>query len=277
MRMRFNLRWLLVPVLLLSLQLCRAETLSYNLGGVDVPESRVWDLNGGYQFNLTIITHDGREVPMDIAFNLIQDSTGRLNGITNDFQFMDVGDNGFFAISYRVIGQVTGTGGIARAKFSILFIGEGELAGIQNVTVSGVISVDATTDPDTGELVGTFGKLAKVTMNFSGLGSLNGLAEFSTPLPSGVDGTWTLTLNMAPLSRVVGTATAAVHSRTLGFDLTGKTKNGVSKIKLIGAGDVVNAQSGVGSTATILLFFDDSIVAKGKLMGQKVAFGFPPF
>ena len=63
----------------------------------------------------------------------------------------------------------------------------------------------------------------------------------------------------------------------VGFDLNGQFKNDVFRLHMVGANDVANAFSGLGSTATVFITSDlASISVSGKLLGQKVSFLFPP-
>jgi hypothetical protein len=167
---------------------------------------------------------------------------------------------------------VTGFGGIARAHFTIHFAGAGALGG-QNTDINGSLTVDAETDPSTGQLVGT--KLSSFTASFPGLNSIKGKADFATGLPS--DGTWNLTLNMVGINKITGSAVVATPLQSLGLDLAGKFKGGLFVIRATGGTDVPNTVSGIGSSGTILLPDTfDTIQFNGKLLGQKLSFNVSP-
>src|SRR4051794_34591947 len=106
MSIRFNPRLLLVSVLLFSLQFCRAQSVSFDLGGSGAPNTSLWDLSGFYTLNLTVVTPKGFAETLVFSFNMTQDAKGNLSGPTNDFQELDLGDNSSFAVSYRIKGHV---------------------------------------------------------------------------------------------------------------------------------------------------------------------------
>jgi hypothetical protein len=281
MTIRLNPRWLLVSALLLSLQFCRAQivvppTLSFDLGTSNSPESALWDLNGSYVVDLQVAGRNGLAANVEIGFTLIQSPSGALSTTTNELSNVSVvfnGDNqSAFAGIGKITGKVTGFGGIARAHFTVRFIGAGSLGG-QNTDINGSFTVDADTDPSTGKLTGT--KLSNFSANFPGLNSISGKAEFETDLPS--DGTWNLTLNMVGINKITGSGVIATPLQSLGIDLAGKFKNGLFVIKTKGGTDVPNTVSGVGVLGTILLPDTfDTIQFNGKLLGQKLSFNVTP-
>jgi len=80
-------------------------------------------------------------------------------------------------------------------------------------------------------------------------------------------------LNVAGLTKFVGTGVLAVSGQTLGLDLDGKFKGGLIKLNARGAGDVVNTQPGQGSNAKIFLTPSfDTLQLDGKLLGQRISF-----
>jgi hypothetical protein len=100
--------------------------------------------------------------------------------------------------------------------------------------------------------------------------------EFSTPMPQGTNATWNLSLQLAGLKKLTGTGVITTPSRALGLDLSGTFKNSIFKIKAKGANDVPNALNGAGSSATIQLTPTfDTILFKGKVLGQKLYFSYP--
>jgi hypothetical protein len=277
MTIRLNPRWLLVSALLFSLQFCRAQivvpaTLSFNLGTSNSPESALWDLNGSYVVDLQVTAKNGLAANVEVAFTLIQSPSGALSTTTNELSNVSVvfnGDNqSAFAAVGKITGKVTGVSGIARAHFTVRFAGAGSLGG-QNTDINGSLTVDAETDPSTGQLVGT--KLSNFSASFPGLNSIHGKAEFATGLPS--DGTWNLTLNMVGINKITGSGVITTPLQALGLDLAGKFKNGLFVISARGAGDVPNTVTGIGASGTILLPDTfDTIQFNGKLLGKKLAF-----
>lgn len=282
MTIRLNPRWLLVSALLFSLQICRAQivvppTLSFDLGTSNSPESALWDLNGSYVVDLQVAGKNGLAANVEIAFTLIQSPNGSLSTTTNELSNVSVVFNGddqsIFAAVGKISGKVTGIGGIARAHFTVRFAGSGVLGG-QNTSINGSFTVDAETDPSSGQLVGT--KLSNFSANFADVNNtIKGKGEFESGLPT--DGTWNLTLNLIGNNKLTGSGVIATPLQSLGLDLAGKFKNGLFFINAKGATDVPNTVSGVGSSGTILLPDTfDTIQFSGKLLGQKLAFNVSP-
>jgi hypothetical protein len=279
MTIRLNPRWLLISALFFSLQLCRAQvqvppTLSFDLGSSNAPGTRLWDVGGSYNLNLLVDQRSGIEVPVQLSFTLVQDASGKLSTVSNDFQSLVISDNSLFAITPQISGKVTGSGGFARVHFAIHFSGSGNLAAHNDVPVEGSLTVDAETDPSTNQLTSV---KCKFSASFSGFSSLKGPTQFATDLPPGIDGSWNLTLQLVALGKVNGTGTINTPSRSLGLGLSGAFKGGTFKIKARGANDVQDAQDGTGCTATILLSPPfDSLVLNGKFLGQKLSISTQP-
>jgi len=275
MTIRLNPRWLLASVLLFSSQLCRAQTeippsLSFNLGPDVAPETQLWDLTGSYDVIFEVTARNGLAMPVEISFALTQDSAGKISSPAGNVSGLvfNNDDNSSFAISTKVSGKVTGSGGFARAHFTIHFSGNGAFGGIQDVPVSGTFSVDAETDPSSGQLIG---RIKSFKADIGGFNSISGKSDFNAGLP--MDGSWNLSLNVAGLTKFNGVGAIAVASKNLGFDLTGNFRGGLIKLNAKGASDVVNTQPGQGSNAKIFLTPSfDTLQFNGKVLGQKISF-----
>lgn len=286
MTIRFNPRWLFVSVLLFSLQFCRAQitvppTVSFDLGDSNAPETQLWDLGGAYTLDFTVTQNNGIAVPVELTIQVLQDAAGKLVSPTNDnteFLQVNADDNSIFAVSPKVTGKVTSASpGVARVHMSIRFTGSGTMAGQPVDSLSGSLTVDAETDPTTGLLFGT--KIPKFSASFQGAGNISGkVFDFSTPMPDGADATWNLSLNIAPLKKIGGTAIITTPNRSLGMDLSGSFKNAEFKLTAKGAGDVPNTANGTGSKAKILLpeSVDSIDLFSGKVLGQKLVFSTSP-
>jgi|GEM_PF-3047423 len=286
MTIRLNPRWLLLPALLFSLQFCRAQivvppSISFDLGGTNSPASQLWDLNGSYVLNFTVEQPNGTAVPVQLSFTLIQSPSGKLSNPTNEFGDTLTISDSTLAIFPHITGKVTGSDGTARVHLIVRFTGSGTLAGRNVNSFSGQFTIDAetaaATDSPDGipELVGI--KPSNFSASFPGLANFKGqVPDFVAPLLPGVDGTWNLTLDMVALNKVTGTATATTPSEVLGFDLGGAFKGGIFDVKAKGVNGVPGAVNGTGSSAIILLPPDfSSITLNGKILGQKLSFGFP--
>jgi hypothetical protein len=286
MTIRLNPRWLLVPILFLTLQLCHAQsivlpsTLSFDLGGdTNAPESQLWDLNGSYSVEL-LVERNGQAVPVEVAFTLIQKPNGSLTTTTNELvnaavTFNNDTDSSFACLA-TISGKVTGSAGVARAHFTVRFVGNGALGG-RSTTINGGLTVDAFADATTGgQLVGgqsVGSKPCSFHATFPGLNTITGTSDFAVDLPPGVDGSWNLTLHLVGLGRVSGTGIIATPHDSLGLHLTGKFKSGLFITKAVGANDVADTVSGVGASATILVPQTfDTVQVDGKFLGQKMSF-----
>jgi hypothetical protein len=277
MTIRLNPRWLLISVLLFSLQFCRAQTeippsLSFSLGPSVAAETQLWDLTGDYNVLLEVTDHNGLAVPVNISFSLRQDTSGKLSGPVGNISgvVFNNDDNSAFAITAKIAGKVTGSGGLARAHFTVHFKGNGSFGGLQNVAINGSLTVDGETDPSSGQLVGT--RISKFTAKIGGgLNHITGKSDFAAGLPT--DGSWNLTLNVAGLTKFTGTGIVGLPSQTLGLDLVGNFRGGLIRLNAKGASNVVNTQPGQGLSAKIFLTPSfDTLQLNGKLMGQRMSF-----
>jgi hypothetical protein len=274
MTIRLNPRWLLISALVFSLQFCRAQTIppsmSFDLGSDAPTDCKLWDLTANYDVSFEVIARNGVVMPVQISFALTQDPSGKIStpdGNVSGLVFNN-DDNSSFAITTKITGKVTGSGGFARTRFTIHFSGNGVFGGIQDVSVSGTMTVDASTDSADGLLTG---RIKNFTADIGGgLNHIAGKSEFDAGLPT--DGSWNLSLNVAGQTKFVGTGILAVSSKTLGLDLDGKFKGGLLRLNAKGAGDVPNTQPGQGSNAKIFLTPSlDTLQLDGKLLGQRVS------
>jgi hypothetical protein len=279
MRIRLNLRWLLVPALFFSLQLCRANNLTFNF---DTNSAPLWDLSGLYSFTLNLQEPNGAVIPVSLAFNMRQDAAGNLHGFPGDFQSIFLDENSSFVVTNTISGSVRGnlsTG--ATARFVVHFLGFGGTTDQPQGPISATLLVDAAISPDgslTLEPIKPIRFIAQLPH-----ASVRGIDAVSTiPLPPGEDGSWTLNLQFDTFNRAIGAAIVTTPSQSLGFNLsgvfTGTPDLPAYKLKMIGSRAVANTVSGVGSTATIFLSSSstdtplDTIQINGRIMGQRITF-----
>ena len=283
MTIRLNFRWLLVPVLLLSLQLSRAQapngTYSFDLGTNDVGTS-LWDLTGDYNLDMFVVSHNTETEVQIGSFRVVQDGRGHLsappiNGDLPNTTGFQIGQNIFGVGIYTIHGIVTGQGGSAEARFILKLNGTAQFGNSDYFPVTITVVADAGVDASSGELFGL--KPVKVSVKVKGFpASFSGTdGNFSTPLPPDVTGVWNLTLDLGSIGTATGgTAKLTTWSnRQFSFNVEGhfNPRLGVAQLKLSDAGDdqqVVN-----GMNFTVLLDSEGNLVGvKGKLFGQKVAF-----
>jgi hypothetical protein len=284
MRIRLNLRSVLVLALLISSTLCRAQTVPGNLTfnfGTTNDGTQLWDLTGTYSVDVTVSTKQGLQVPVSLGFSIQQDAAGNLRGVVGDFQGLTIGDNvALVGVSYTLSGKVTGSAGKAEAKFIVRFNGTASIGGFQDVNFSAVLTVDAVPSSNDGQLEG----VAKFSSHFAG-GNFEGvtgtISDFAAPLPPGVDGSWTLNLQMIGGNSLAGSATITTGpGEVLGFNVTGpvNASSAVARLSGVRGGIVTQTIGAAGSKILILsdVTFDDFSLG-GKVMGQKlVAIPTPP-
>lgn len=272
MRIRLNVRCLLISILLLSLSLCRAQTtvpatVTYNFGTNG--SALLWDLSGTYSVNTTLTQKNGVLVPLTLAFQIVQDAAGNLHGVANDFQAISFGDSSLFTVTYVLNGRISIVGGVPTARFVVRFVGNGTVGSLPNVNFSAVLEVVASPSSEDAELEGPARFSAKLGGGLEGVsGTIDNIAA---PLPPGVDGTWSLTLQLAGLKSLVGSAIITTDAgQAMGFNVSGPLNSSTAIAKLRGSGAIANTTiSGAGSTATITTTpaFDSGTLT-GKVMGQ---------
>ena len=277
MRIRLNLRWLLVPALFFSLQLCRANDLTFGFGVTN--DAPLWDLSGLYSLTLNVKEPNGDVIPVTVTFNMRQDAAGNLHGFANDFQELDIDQNSFFTVTYTISGNVRGSSQGPIAHFVVHFVGHGSSSGQPDGPFSATLLVDAGVDSETLALdpikpIRFIARLPRASVH----GFVPLTSETTIPLPPGEDGSWSLNLQFDTFNRAIGTATITTPNKSLGFNLSGAL-TGTAEIpsynlKISGARDVANTVSGVGSKATVVLSTTtntlDTIGISGKIMGQKL-------
>jgi hypothetical protein len=277
MRIRLDLRcFLLISALMFSLSLCRAQTTVPALVTASFGTNagtQLWDLTGDYSVIATVTERNGVTIPLTVDFHISQDAKGNLRGVPGDFRILDLNSNAF-AVSYRITGKVTGSGGTAQARFIVRFTGNGQVGALPNVRFSAVLIVNATPNPDDGMLDPI--TTAKFSARFSGgLESVSGtLPDFDPLLPAGVDGTWTLTLQMLGGRSLDGSATITTGpGQIMGFTVTGPVNSGGATARLRGTPALTGTTiSGVGAKVTVFATDPtfDSFSVNAKVMGQNL-------
>lgn len=285
MTIRLHFRWLLLPVLLLSLQLSHAQapqgTNSVDLGnGVGNP---LWDLSGDYNLDMFVDSHNTETEVQIGAFTMLQDGRGRLsaaqgaNNLPNSTSFQ-IGQNVYGVGSYTIHGMVTtpfGSVGDARAQFILTVNGTAQFGNSPYYPVTITAVVDAVVDANSQSLIAL--KPVKVSVRFQGInGSFSGKdLNFSASLPSNVTGIWNLTLDIGSVGTMIhGTAQVTTYSsRVFDFTVDGQYNpmTGISTLKLKDAGTDQPVPN--GANFTVFLDSEGNLLGmKGKVLGQKVDF-----
>ncbi|HLX70151.1 MAG TPA: hypothetical protein VKV04_11050 [Verrucomicrobiae bacterium] len=277
MRIRFDLRcFLLISAFMFSLSLCRAQTTvptTVTAGFGTNDGTQIWDLTGDYSVSATVTLKNGITVPLTVDFHLVQDAVGNLSGVPGDFRIMDLNGNAF-AVSYRVTGKVTGSGGAARTRFTVRFTGNGQVGSLQTTKISAVLVVNASPNPEDGQLEPI--TTTKFSAHFTGgLESINGtLPDFAPALPLGVDGTWTLNMQLLGGRSLDGSATITTDAgQIISFTVTGPLNSSGAVARLRGSRALIGGATMSGAGASVTIFSDvafDDFTVNGKVMGQKL-------
>jgi hypothetical protein len=228
-------RWCSFAVLLSSVCFCLAQAPSGQVQFFfDTTNAPVWDLSGNLTFEQEMQGAGGQGIPIAFtALNITNDARGKVS--SSGLIELQVG-NDFVAAEYRLTGRTTGGGTtINRVSLNVRLTGEGVIAGVLTRFVV-VINYKLEADAERLLLVGT----ARGSANFSGLSSARINSEVEVPFSPAMNGSWTLTMNILPLRKLVGSATVTLSSgRVLNMDLTGSysPNTGVSRLNMRGVGD----------------------------------------
>ena len=231
--------------LLLTVQFCAAQPSGPVAFSFDRSNFPVWDLTGAYQLTQPIVGAGGAPVDLSFGVSVSQSSQGQLHG--SGTTLVSIGDDTFVAGTYTVQGAVVSRHGSTRVVFSIRLKGFDWIAGSpRHFSIQTQYAL--TLNPETLTLDGT----VRGTLAISGIGGSVIHSDISIPLPPGVDGSWTVTLNFLPLKRLTGTATFSISgyaspnapagfptSRILQARLTGvySSRTGLAKVALSGVAE----------------------------------------
>jgi hypothetical protein len=133
-------------------------------------------------------------------------------------------------------------------------------------------------DPGTLAFVSpAHGKVVSGSVHIAGIGTapVKPLPGFSIALPSGVDGSWTLSLDILALKRLGGTATASIDRYTSSQNDANSAPSTILSANLQGS---YNARSGVSTVAitgtgtsrgtSLVAYFTTGASAPSKLVGK---------
>lgn len=225
------------------------------------PEAAVWDLGGGYGLAHQIIGTGGTPVAFNYGISLSHTSSGRLFG--RGLTLLEIGSDSL-AAGYEARGVVYGGGvrGPTRVKLSVVTVANDIVAG-RLTRVKSEINYRLHVDNETRQLLG----IGVGTVQLQGMGSLRVRSDIAIPLPAGMDGSWTLQMNITPLQKLLGNGSIILsNGRVLPLVLSGRYYS-TSAVSLIGTRTFGEER---GSSYAIL--FDDAGVRNmgGTILGQRV-------
>ena len=221
----------------------------------------LWDISGTYSGDV------GLGIGLD--FSLTQSPSGAFEG-SGSFDYDGLSG------TINVTGTVTGSGANPRVTMDLSLSGSGSVEG-QDVSFTARAVVDYDIDAASGELDVTGGSVRVGVRDWTNHRSASEtvpLAKSSTmPLPDGVAGGWSVSLNLAPKGdKYSGSATVVTDTGTTAtLAVTGnyESKSDSSNLTLKGPGGNVSlVVSTAGGDLTIHSL-------KGKLFGQSLNYKAP--
>ena len=233
----------------------------------DTSSARVFDLSGSLVIEQQMIGAGDQETPLSFGVDVIQDSNGKLTG--SGMTIVNVG-NDFIAASYTVKGKVSGGGNnVNRASFTIKLTGQDTVAGVPDTKFS--ISLEYKLEADSAGIL--FGS-ARGNANFKGLSSAKINSNVDIALAVGMDGTWSVQMNILALKKLGGSAIITLaNQRALPTHLSGSysSSSATAKVKLSG----FDASKGTSVNLNFISSEEGSEVVKlrGKILGQTVREG----
>ncbi len=209
-------RLLFLPALLLSLPLALAQAPS---GPVSFAFDRntfpLWNFTGAYQFSQQMVGI-GSVAPLSFQVFITHDLTGRLSG--SGTTIVTFGDEAA-AANYSLNGAVSLSGNATRATFTVALAGSGlNIIAGQPHSFSVSLTYNLRVDPDPASspawIAPARGTPVRGSVRVSGLGDATVIPGdgFTVALPPGVDGAWSVNMDILPLNRLGGTATIVVDS-----------------------------------------------------------------
>jgi hypothetical protein len=267
---------LFLPIFALSLQICSAQAPS---GAVNIPfgiDTPVFDLTGSYTLDQTISGIGGTPTDLNFGISLNLGPGGALTGSGQTLVSVGAVGTSPFAANYIVKGRVGGGGNNdVRATFVVQLVGLDTVFGIPNTPIHITVAYNLTVDPTTLTLNGT----ARGSISLGGKSGRINSTITPLPLPQGVDGTWTLQMNIVPLSTLGGSGTIVVGSvvnannATVGRVLQTGLRGTFSSASDLARVTLVGLRSAYSSGSTVSLSFTPAgsvNTLHGTILGQRV-------
>ena len=259
-------RFCFLVFLLSSLYLGSAQAPSGLVSfSFDSPGSLVYDLTGSLSIEQPMIGAGGQETPIAFSVDVTDDAKGRLSG--TGMTILNVG-NDFVAAAYKVNGKTSGGGNsVNRASFTVKLTGEDTIAGVPNTRFSITLHYNLEADAEQLAFIGS----ARGSAHFSGLSSGSIKSDVSVGLAPGMDGSWSVQMNIVALKKLAGSATITLsNQRALQTNLKGSysLSTAVAKVKLSG----FNESKGTSVELNFISSEEGTEIEKlrGKILGQSV-------
>jgi hypothetical protein len=225
------------------------------------------DLQGSFSPTNQVINGAGdTSVPLLFDLPLTNAGNGRLKG--SGPVLLQVGQD-FVAADYRALGTIHGGGTrLTRVNLSVLFTGEGPVAGV-DTRFRIIITYNLALNVDDWALEG----VSRGSAQFSGLGRGIVKSPVTVPLSGSSDGAWTATLNILALKNLGGSGTITLPTgRAISGVLAGSflSRANIARVRFIGTGDAK------GTAATFFISPSEDTNApvvqtvRGRILGQTI-------
>jgi hypothetical protein len=269
--------WCAVLILTAQLGVVQAQTqFGFEFDTSNYP---AWDVSGAYELNQPITGAGGVQVPLSYTVYINHNSKGQLSGSGTILVNID---GQVVAATYKLKGSVSGGGNGTRVNFSVDFKGQDWFyGGFQNF--NGQVNYKLNVDPTELTLVGT----ARGNISIGGSGGNQIKVDAVLPLPTGVDGSWSVYVGVTPLKQFIGTGTiniAAYDSpelpggwpptRILYTDVDGSYNTS----KMLANSNLKGVEEAKGSNLNLKIQLTDTFPyyglfpehMSGKVLGQKI-------
>ncbi len=223
-------------------------------------EALIWDLSGSYS---------GEFFDFDLTYDIFQDGKGKITG--SQHVVCDGYLDGYYVdmeFDLDIKGKIKQKNGVATVKINTKIKGTADVPyeDIWGAKMSGKQKITATIDPDSLTLIGTIQEKVSIKGH-----SIKETDNFSLPLPSGMDGTWSLEIDVNDDGKnMVGNSQMELSNGEIRpFSAKGKykAKTNETKFTLKGTGNA----SGCKLSPVINEGTGDVSSIKGKVLGQKIS------
>ena len=218
----------------------------------------LWDVSGSYT---NIDTSNGNDT---LIVKLLQQANGQITGVRSE-TYVNGADSA--AGSGPIAGKTLERGGTVGASLKESESVTGISGGVA-YTANASDKSTATINPST--LAFFFSDTARACV--IGGKCVTQTSDTTVPLPAGMNGEWTLTIDTtAAGSKLSGTGTMTLsNGRELGYQITGSynAKSQLTKLKLIGEGDAAGTSLSLTTQGAAM----NLVGLKGKVFGQKLSF-----
>ena len=197
-----NRLWCAVLILTAQFGAVQAQTqVGFDFDTSNYP---AWNISGTYTLDQPITGAGGTLVPLTYTVFIAHDSKGHLN--SDSTILVNIGGQ-VVAAHCTIKGTVSGGGTDTRANFSVTLKGDDWFYGVQH-SFNAQVSYKLNVDPTALTLSGT----ARGNISIQGSGTSQIKADADLPLPTGVNGSWSVLMEGLTLKKFIGTGAIIVSA-----------------------------------------------------------------